>query len=268
MDPILNIAINAARQAGKIIVRAQDQVASLNVMKKGTNDFVTQVDKAAEDAIIETIKKAYPDHAILGEESGYQEAKQADQLWIIDPLDGTTNFIHDFPQFCVSIAFQDQGKVTQGVVYDPLRDELFTAVRGRGARLNERRIRVSNALNLEQSLIGTGFPFREFHNLDAYLAYFKTLIPISAGIRRAGAAALDLAYVAAGRLDAFWEFGLKPWDVAAGALFVQEAGGYVSTIEGDSNFLNSKSVLAATPKVHQQMLALYEECMQRHAKEA
>jgi myo-inositol-1(or 4)-monophosphatase len=261
MDPILNIAINAARLAGKLILRAQDQAHNLSVVSKGHNDFATQVDKAAEDIIVETIHKAYPDHAILAEESGYIEASKSDHLWIIDPLDGTTNFLHGFPQYCISIAFQYQGKLTQGVVYDPVRDELFTAVRGRGARMNDQRLRVSTADKLEQTLLGTGFPFRELDYLDNYLIFFKRLIPYCAGIRRAGAAALDIAYVAAGRLDGFWEFGLKPWDVAAAALFVQEAGGYVTTIEGDNDFLGKSSFLTASPKIHQLMLNLYQECI-------
>lgn len=265
MDPILNIAINAARSAGRLIIRAQDQAASLSIVSKGHNDFATQVDKAAEEIIIETIHKAYPDHAILGEESGYTKAAQADHLWIIDPLDGTTNFLHGFPQYCVSIAFQHQGKTMHGVVYDPVRDELFTAIRGRGAKLNDHRLRVSTADKLEKTLLGTGFPFREFEDLDAYLTFFRHLIPYCAGIRRAGAAALDIAYVAAGRLDGFWEFGLKPWDVAAAALFVQEAGGYVTTIEGDSDFLGKKSILTASPKIHQQMLSLYQRCTAQSA---
>lgn len=259
MDPILNIAINAALQAGKLILRAQDNVGSLDVQKKGKNDFVTKVDQAAEALIIDTIKKAYPDHAILGEESGFQAANKSDHLWIIDPLDGTTNFLHGFPQYCVSIAFQNQGKVTQGVIYDPQRDELFTAIRGSGAKLNERRIRVSKVSKLEDALLGTGFPFREFHRLDEYMNFLKKLIPNAAGIRRPGAAALDLAYVAAGRLDGFWEYGLKPWDIAAGGLMVQEAGGYVTTVEGHNEYLESDSILAAVPKVHQQLLGMHQE---------
>lgn len=259
-SPMINIAIKAARLAGKLILRAQDQVENLTIIEKGTNDFASQVDKAAEEIIIDTIQKAYPHHAILGEETGSTEAKQnSDIRWIIDPLDGTTNFLHGFPQFCISIAIEERGIVRHGVVYDPIRDELFTATRGNGVQMNGRRLRVSNLEKLDKALLGTGFPFREFSHLDQYLTFFKALIPHCAGIRRAGAAALDLAYVAAGRLDGFWEFGLKPWDVAAGALFIQEAGGWVSTIEGNPDFLNARSILAAPPKIHQQMFELYKK---------
>jgi myo-inositol-1(or 4)-monophosphatase len=258
MQPIINIATMAARQAGKIILRAQDQAEKLNIVEKGHNDFATQVDRAAEEIIIETIKKAYPHHSILGEETGLTESDEKENLWIIDPLDGTTNFLHGFPQFAISIAFKQQDKVMHGVVYDPVRDELFSASRGRGAQVNGRRIRVSNAEKLEHSLLGTGFPFREFTHLDNYLKFFRALIPYCAGIRRAGSAALDLSYVAAGRLDGFWEFGLKPWDVAAASLFIQEAGGYVTTIDGDNDFMGASSILAAGPKIHQLMMDLYE----------
>ena len=258
--PLVNIAIKAARLAGKIIVRAQDQVENLSIIEKGRNDYASQVDKAAEEIIIETIHKAYPHHGILGEETGSTPAKDdSDTTWIIDPLDGTTNFLHGFPQFCVSIAVKQQDKITHGVVYDPIRDELFTASRGNGVQMNGKRLRVSNIEKLDKALLGTGFPFREFDSLDQYLTFFKALIPNCAGIRRAGAAALDLAYVAAGRLDGFWEFGLKPWDVAAASLFIQEAGGWVTTIEGDLDFLGARSILAASPKIHQQMLELYQK---------
>lgn len=257
MHPIVNIAVTAARSAGKIILRAQDQMDKLHVVEKGVNDFASQVDKAAEEIIIETIKKAYPQHDILGEESGLIPGNgSSDVTWIIDPLDGTTNFIHGFPQFCISIGVKQGDKIYHGVVYDPVRDELFSASRGEGARMNGKRLRVSNAEKLQKSLLGTGFPFRDFTYLDDYLTFLKAIIPHCAGIRRAGAAALDLAYVAAGRLDGFWEFGLKPWDVAAGALFIQEAGGYVSTIDGSQDVLNGKSILAAPPKVYQEMMEL------------
>ncbi|MFI4938163.1 MAG: inositol monophosphatase family protein [Candidatus Berkiellales bacterium] len=258
--PTINIAIKAARQAGKIIMRSQDQLASLAIVEKGIHDFASQVDRMAEEAIIDTIHKAFPHHAILGEESGLiASTSGSDTTWIIDPLDGTTNFLHGFPQFCISIAVKKEDKIIHGVVYDPIRDELFTASRGNGAQMNGRRLRVSNADRLEKSLLGTGFPFREFHNLDNYLTFFRALIPHCHGIRRAGAAALDLAYVAAGRLDGFWEFGLKPWDVAAGALFIFEAGGWVTTIDGNPDFLEANSILAASPKIHQLMLELYQK---------
>lgn len=258
MSPIINIAIKAARLAGKLILRAQDEVESLTIVEKGRNDFATKVDRNAEEIIIETIKRAYPSHGILGEESGSIDTENAETIWIIDPLDGTTNFLHGFPQYCISIAIQDRGKITHGVVYDPVRDELFSASRGRGAQMNGKRLRVSNLDKLDRALLGTGFPFREFGFLDEYISLFKALMPSCAGIRRAGAAALDLAYVAAGRLDGFWEFGLKPWDVAAGALFIQEAGGWVTTLDGDSEFLHGKSILAASPKIHAHMMSLYK----------
>ncbi|HRE31014.1 MAG TPA: inositol monophosphatase family protein [Candidatus Berkiella sp.] len=259
MHPIVNIAIKAARSAGKMILRAQDTAESLTVIEKGHHDYASQVDKAAEEIIIDTIKRAYPQHTILGEEHGLIEGSDEDTQWIIDPLDGTTNFLHGFPQFCVSIGVKQLDKIQHGVVYDPIRDELFSATRGQGVQMNGRRLRVSNLEKIDSALLGTGFPFREFSNLDQYLTFFKALIPHCAGIRRAGAAALDLAYVAAGRLDGFWEFGLKPWDVAAGSLFIQEAGGWVTTIEGNPEFLNAKSILAAPPKIHQQMLELYRQ---------
>lgn len=256
MHPIVNIAVTAARQAGKIILRAQDQMESIKIIEKGRNDFATQVDQAAEEIIIETIKKSYPQHGILGEETGLIPGKGSDVTWVIDPLDGTTNFLHGFPHFCISIGVVQQDKILHGVVYDPIRDELFTASRGEGVRMNGKRLRVSNAEKLQKSLLGTGFPFRDFTHLDDYLTFLKTVIPHCAGIRRAGAAALDLAYVAAGRLDGFWEFGLKPWDIAAGALFIQEAGGFISTIDGSPDILNGKSILAAPPKIFQEMTEL------------
>jgi len=257
--PLVNIAIKAARLAGNIIIRAQSDLQNLNVKQKGINDFATSVDHAAEAAIIDTIRRAYPDHAILAEESGLSDPKNSDTTWIIDPLDGTTNFIHGYPHFCVSIGIKQEGVIRHGVVYDPTRDELFTASRGKGAQMNGRRLRVSSVETVDGALLGTGFPFREFNYLDDYLTFFKALIPNCAGIRRAGAAALDLAYVAAGRLDGFWEFGLKPWDIAAASLFVIEAGGWLTTIDGDNNYLEATSILAAPPKVHQQMLALYQK---------
>ncbi len=258
MHPIVNIAVTAARNAGKIIMRAQDQMDTIQVIEKGRNDYASQVDRAAEEIIIETIKKAHPAHTILAEESGLLpgNGSGSDVTWIIDPLDGTTNFIHGFPQFCISIGVKQGDKIYHGVVYDPVRDELFSASRGEGARMNGKRLRVSNVEKLNKALLGTGFPFRDFSYLDDYLTFLKEIMPHCAGIRRAGAAALDLAYVAAGRLDGFWEFGLKPWDVAAGALFIQEAGGYITTIDGSPDILNGTSVLAAPPKVYQELTEL------------
>jgi len=247
MHPILNIAVRAARNAGNVIVRYVNHVDSLNITTKGYNDFVSEVDRLAETEIISVLHKAYPDHGILAEEGGEQGNNV--YQWIIDPLDGTTNFLHGFPQFAVSIALQHNNKIEQAVVYDPLRQELFTASVGSGAFLNDRRIRVSKAKALEGTLIGTGFPFKFPQHLDAYLAMFKTIHLQTAGIRRAGAASLDLAYTAAGRLDGFWEIGLKPWDMAAGVLLIQEAGGLVSDFSGGHEFLDTGNIVAGNPKV-------------------
>lgn len=252
MHPTLNIAIRAARRAGQIINRAARDVDLLKVSAKRHNDFVTEVDRAAEAAIIETLKESYPDHAILAEESG--QSGTSEFCWIIDPLDGTTNFIHGFPQYAVSIALSQKGVVTQGVVYDPGRNELFTASRGRGAFLNDKRIRVGRRDRLQDALIGTGFPYREWDHVDVYLAMLRELMQKSAGVRRPGAAALDLAYVAAGRLDGFWEIGLSPWDMAAGSLLITEAGGLVGNLLGEPGYLESGNIVAASPKVFAQLL--------------
>ena len=255
MHPMLNIAIKAARRAGSIINRAALDRTKLEVRSKRANDFVTQVDKAAESAIIDIIRQAYPDHAILGEESGALEGKKIEYRWIIDPLDGTTNYIHGFPQYCVSIALEHRGAIEHGVVYDPSKNELFTASKGRGAFLDDRRIRVTKCTNLKDALVGTGFPFKEMSRLDLYFRQLREVMQTSSGVRRAGAAALDLAYVAAGRLDAFWELGLAPWDMAAGALLIQEAGGMVGDLKGDTGWLENGDIAAATPKVFTQLLA-------------
>src|SRR6266850_1678056 len=249
MHPMLNIAVRAARRAGSIINRASLDAGGLQVKSKRANDFVTEIDRAAEAAIIEVVQKSYPDHGILGEESGASGPEKQEYRWIIDPLDGTTNFIHGFPQYCVSIGVEHRGKLAHGVVYDPLRNELFTASQGRGAFLNDRRIRVSKCQKLQDALVGTGFPFKELDRVDLYLKQLRNLMEKSSGVRRAGAAALDLAYVACGRLDAFWELGLMPWDVAAGALLIQEAGGLVGDLEGDQGFLEKGDVCAASPKI-------------------
>jgi myo-inositol-1(or 4)-monophosphatase len=252
---MLNIAVKAARQAGSIIMRGARDLDILTVSKKRHNDFVTEVDKAAEAAIIEILLKAYPTHAILAEESGVSGGKdEAEFKWIIDPLDGTTNFIHGFPQYCVSIGLMQKGVITQGVIFDPTNNELFTATRGAGAFLNDRRIRVSKRIKLADTLIGTGFPFRDMAHLDHYLAMFRDVTKNVAGIRRAGAAALDLAYVACGRLDAFWEIGLAPWDMAAGSLLIQEAGGLIGDLKGEPNYLESGNVVGGNPKVFVQLL--------------
>jgi myo-inositol-1(or 4)-monophosphatase len=263
MHPMLNVAVRAARAAGRLIVRASHDLGTVKVARKERHDFVTEVDQAAEEAIISTLKSAYPDHAFLGEESGHTPGREtrppheAEHIWIIDPLDGTTNFIHGLPQYCVSIALMQRGVVTQAVVYDPNRDEIYTASKGRGAFLNDRRIRVSNRSRLDESLIGTGFPFRRIESLDGYLELFKAVSHKAAGIRRPGAAALDLAYVAAGRFDAFFELGLMPWDVAAGSLLITEAGGLCGNLRGDADYLFAEQVLAGTPKIFSQLVTLF-----------
>jgi myo-inositol-1(or 4)-monophosphatase len=254
MHPMLNIAVKAARRAGSIINRASLDGTALEIRAKQANDFVTQVDQAAERAIIEVIHKAYPDHAILAEEAGQLPSERAEHRWVIDPLDGTTNFIHGFPQYCVSIAVQHRGATAHAVVYDPSKNELFTSSKGRGAFLNDRRIRVTRCAKLADALVGTGFPFKEFRRVERYMAQLRAVMGSSAGVRRAGAAALDLAYVAAGRLDAFWEMGLSPWDMAAGALMIQEAGGLVGDFAGGAGYLESGDICAATPKVFPQLL--------------
>jgi len=254
---MLNVAIKAARAAGAIINRAALDVESVRVSQKQINDFVTDVDHAAEAIIIETLLTAYPGHGILAEETGSQHgAQDSEYIWIIDPLDGTTNFIHGFPVYCVSIALAVRGKVEQAVVYDPSRNDLFTATKGRGAYMNERRIRVSKRTRLEESLISTGFPFRPGDNLRRYLKIMGEVMERTAGIRRPGAAALDLAYVAAGFTDGFFETGLSPWDVAAGSLLVTEAGGLVGNFTGEADFIDQKECLAGNPRVYAQLVGL------------
>ena len=255
MHPMLNIAVKAARRAGAIINRASQDIGTLTIKSKNFNDFVSEVDVAAERAIIDTLKDAYPTHGFLGEESG-STSHQSDFILIIDPLDGTTNFLHSFPQYCVSIALQHKGEITQAVIYEPNRNDLYTATKGRGAFLNDKRIRVSKCDKLQEALIGTGFPFRDFKYLDDYLNMFKSMIQKTSGIRRAGSAALDLAYVASGALDGFWEIGLSPWDIAAGGLLVQEAGGIVTDLSGQSGWLESGNILVASPKIHDDMQAI------------
>ena len=252
MHPVLNIAVKAARRAGTIINRAARDLDLLVVSTKGQGDFVTEVDRAAEDAIIETLREAYPSHSFLGEESG--EQGESEFQWIIDPLDGTTNFIHGFPQYAVSIALAQDGVLQHGVIYDPNTNELYTASRGRGAFLNDKRIRVSSRTKLADSLIGTGFPYREFAHVDTYLAIQKDMMQKTAGLRRPGAASLDLAYVAAGRLDGFFELGLSPWDMAAGNLLISEAGGLVGDFEGESTHMTSGNLVAGNPKIFAQLL--------------
>jgi myo-inositol-1(or 4)-monophosphatase len=280
MHPMLNVAVRAARQAGRLINRASVDVDSMLVTRKERNDFVTEVDKASEEAIIGTLLSAYPSHAILAEESGHRPGtgasksvradalKDAAHIWIIDPLDGTTNFIHGVPHYCISIALMEHGVVTQGLIYDPIRNELFTASRGRGAFLNDRRIRVSKRTRIEESLIGTGFPFRMISQIDDYLKMLRPVMEKAAGLRRSGAAALDMAYTAAGRFDGFFEIGLKPWDVAAGSLLVTEAGGLVGDFSGNAHYLESEQILAGAPKVFSAMIPLLSPGRREEAQAA
>ena len=257
LHPMLNIAIKAARTAGAIINRASLDVDTLKVNTKAPNDFVTEVDHAAEQAIIETLLTAYPGHGILAEESGRSlGAKHSDFVWIIDPLDGTTNFIHGLPMYCVSIALAFRGKVEQAVVYDPTRNDLFIASKGRGAFLNDKRLRVSKRTRLSDSLIGTGFPFRKGDNFQRYLKMLEAVLPHCAGVRRPGSAALDLCYVAAGYYDGFFETGLQPWDVAAGSLMITEAGGLIGNFTGEADYLHQREVVAGSPKVYGQLVQL------------
>ncbi len=253
---MLNIAVRAARSAGDLILRSTDNIGHLQVDQKGKNDFASEVDRKSEREIINIIRAAYPDHAILAEESGAHKGNEF--VWIIDPLDGTTNFLHGFPQYAVSIALKHKGKLEVGVIYDPLRDELFTARRGGGAMLNNRRIRVTRQSSMKGALIGTGFPFKTAAHLDAYVGMFKSITTDSAGIRRAGSAALDLAYVAAGRLDGFWEIGLMEWDMAAGVLLIKEAGGVVTDFSFNDKYIESGNLIAGNPKMHQIMYQLIE----------
>ena len=257
LHPMLNVAIKAARAAGAIINRAALDVEAVRISQKQVNDFVTEVDHAAEQAIIETLLTAYPGHGILAEETGNTHgAKHSDYVWIIDPLDGTTNFIHGFPVYCVSIAMAFKGKIEHAVVYDPTRNDLFTATRGRGAFMNDRRIRVSKRTQLKDCLISTGFPFRPGDNFKNYMAMMADLMPRTAGLRRPGAAALDLAYVAAGFADGFFESGLSIWDVAAGSLLVTEAGGLVGNFCGESAPIDQPECLAGNPRVYAQLVTL------------
>lgn len=270
---MLNVAVKAARAAGAIINRASLDLDTLRVGTKQANDFVTEVDHAAEAAIIETLLGAYPDHGIWAEESGRREGKGKGQAftWIIDPLDGTTNFIHGFPVYCVSIALMVEGRLDQAVVYDPTRNDLFTASRGRGAYLNDRRIRVAKRTQLRDCLLSTGFPYRPGDAFETYLRMLGDLLPRVAGVRRPGSAALDLAYVAAGFSDGFFEMGLNPWDVAAGALLITEAGGLVGNFTGESDFLEKKECLAGNPRIYGQLVAIlsrYSQWAQTHQKRA
>ena len=249
MHALLNVAVMAARRAGNTLMRYQVNLEKLKVEVKGHNDYVSEADRKAESIVIDVVHKHYPDHAILGEESG--SIGESDTVWIIDPLDGTTNFLHGFPVFCVSIGVQVKGRMEHAVVYDPCRQELFTASRGTGATLDGRKIRVSGRADLKQALIGTGFPFRQADSeMEPYLSMFKKVLQGSSGVRRPGAAALGLCYVACGRLDGFWETGLAPWDLAAGSLIIREAGGIISGLDGSEDYMQSGHVLTGSPKIY------------------
>lgn len=257
MHPYVNIAVKAARRAGKVITRYMGEFDTFKTQEKGLNDFVTRIDRAAEDEIIDTIKKAYPHHGILAEESGTHPGEE--YIWIIDPLDGTMNYVHGFPHYSVSIAIQYKNQIEHGVVYDPISQDLYTASRGRGAQLNDKRIRVSKSHGLEGALIGSSFPY---HNraqfIDEHYGIFKAVFTRCADVRRLGSAALNLAYTAAGRLDGFWESGLKPWDMAAGVLLVKEAGGFISDFNGDNNFLENGTIIAGTRKVRSELFEIIQ----------
>ncbi len=258
MQPMLNIAIRAARRAGDHIVRKINKLPELRVEVKAQNDFVSEVDREAETRIIDELLKAYPDHGIVAEESGVIES-DAEFRWIIDPLDGTTNFLHGFPHYAVSIACEHKGRLSHGVVYDPFKQELFAASRGDGATLNNRRIRVSGAKSLDGTLLATGFPFRNPEQVDDFMRLLQALYNSVGDIRRAGAASLDLAYVAAGRLDGYWEAGLQAWDLAAGALLVREAGGLATDYAGEAEFLDNGQIVAANPRVTSEMLRVIQQ---------
>lgn len=260
MQPMANIALRAARQAGQIMLRAMDRLDTLDVEEKGRNDYVSNVDREAETVIVDAVHKTYPEHAIIGEEHGQvyggsQSGSDAEFTWIIDPLDGTTNYLQGIPHFCVSIGVKRGGHLEHGVIFDPVRNEAFVASRGYGAQLNGKRIRVSRITRLEESVVCTGIPPGAVKpHLDAYMAMLREFTSTCRGIRRAGSAALDLAYVAAGRMDGFWEFQLMPWDIAAGAVLVREAGGFVGTPSGGDQFLKSGNIVAANTKVFKLMV--------------
>ncbi len=253
MHPVLTIAKRAALSASRILLRHIDHLERLTVTTKQRSDFVSEADVQAEQDIIQTLRKTYPNHSILAEETG-EQAGADEYQWIIDPLDGTTNYLHGIPHFAISIAFRHKNRLEAALVYDPIRQEMFTASRGEGAQINDRRIRVSGVIQMENALLGTGFPFRHPQHQPAYLSVFNSLFGRCLEIRRAGAASLDLAYVASGRLDGYWEIGLKPWDIAAGALLVQEAGGLVSDFTGGNDFMQSGNIVVGSPKIFKALL--------------
>lgn len=254
-DPFLDVAVRAARAGGKILKGRMAGLRRSQFSKKGPYDWVTEVDKESERAILKILRSAFPDHSIKAEESSPSEVAQSRQ-WLIDPLDGTVNYMHRFPMFCVSIAFVERGRLEAGVIYDPVREELFTARRGQGAFLNARRIRVASCRAFDEALLATGFPFRAKDKMDLYIGSFRKLFLETGSIRRAGSAALDLAYVACGRMDGFWEMALQPWDMAAGALLIREAGGRVTDFFGGKEFLERGHVLAGNRPIHRRMLRL------------
>lgn len=258
MEPMLNVALNAARKGARIAEQAAERLDKLTIETKAQNDFVTQVDRAVEKEIVHHLRRAYPHHTIHGEESGQHGSEDSEYEWLIDPIDGTTNFIHGMPHFAISIACLYRGRLEHAVVVDPMKREEFTASRGKGAQLNGRRIRVSDRQGLSGALIGTGIPFngRAFENMPAYLNSLEEIAGQTAGIRRPGSAALDLAYVAAGRFDGFWEIFLQPWDIAAGALLIKEAGGLVSDLKGGETYMESGHIVAGTPKVFRALLPI------------
>ncbi|OBX04002.1 inositol monophosphatase [Gallibacterium genomosp. 3] len=266
MNPMLNIAIRAVRKAGNIVAKGFERRDEIQTSEKSTNDYVTNIDKASEAAIIEIIRKSYPDHTIIGEESGALEGKQSDVQWIIDPLDGTTNFVKGLPHFSISIAVRVKGRTEVGVVYDPIRNELFTAVRGEGAKLNEYRLRLEGRNELTGAVLATGFPFKVKRHVPVHLNMITTLIEECADFRRTGSAALDLCYVAAGRVDGYFELGVKPWDCAAGDLIVREAGGLVTDFVGGHNYLTSGNIVAGAPRITKQILTKLQPCLSNELK--
>lgn len=259
MNPILNTALKAARKAGSMMARAANNLAAVKVDSKAFNDFVSDIDRESERIIIETLKEAYPHHKITTEETGSHGNARAEYEWIIDPLDGTTNYLHGHPQYAISMALLQKGQPQEALVFAPERNDLYMASRGQGALLNDRRIRVSNRIDLNQCLIGTGFPVVDQSMMDSYLAILRAFLERTAGARREGAAALDLCALACGRFDGFFEFSLKPWDIAAGALIAREAGAIVTDMQGEQSWLETGNIVAANPKILAQMLQIIAE---------
>jgi len=258
--PFINIASQAARNASKIILQFMDRLDVIKIHEKDLNEIVIEIDLLSEQEIIKQIRKSYPEHSILSEESGFVQGKKP-YCWIIDPLDGSMNYVHSFPHFAISIAVKHDNHIEAGIVYDPIRQELFTATRGGGAYLNNRRIRVSNCKKLSSALIGTGFPVKKKQHIKPYLNTFQAIFQEVSGIRRAGSASLDLAYVAAGRLDGFWEASLNEWDMAAGTLLIQEAGGIVTDLQGSDQYLFAGNIIAGSPKVHNALESTIQNCL-------